>query len=363
KTGAIDNRILRNVLQRIEERPHPFLESIPEEEETEKKRKKTQKSYLYENIQREYDKYLAEKGCNRKRPLIDPHRKWNDIKVVRSGREEIAGNKTISFDTGIKTFLTGVQDNGDAFFLGERLSRFMKHQQNKVSKIQSRISTELNKHREVVRISKEITRRLLILETNQKSLEEEDYSKRYREINQLKRLLALKKEALIRKTPLLSKLELEADHLRQVVAKKRDAFHREVVEFCSQFKTIFFPKVITANATSTNQNWQQRSQKSIMITVNHEKLLKLVKEDAEANERSVIETSEAFSTQTCSRCLHYSHPGRSSIFRCSNKSCKAVLDRDANAAANIKRDSLARMFLYTQSRDPGTIKELLTPTV
>ena len=50
---------------------------------------------------------------------------------------------------------------------------------------------------------------------------------------------------------------------------------------------------------------------------------------------TLISPTEAFSTGTCSHCGHWNHPGHSRIFQCSNRACKARLDRDENAARNI----------------------------
>ncbi|KAJ3095413.1 hypothetical protein HDU96_001184 [Phlyctochytrium bullatum] len=338
KRGAIDNHILQN-----SERLWKGKEENQEER------------YMYEKIEQEYVKFLEEKGYTQKQRLVSADRRWKDVRVIKSGRADDLKQKTLSIDTGIKTFITGVQDNGDAFFLGEDLSAFMRYAQDRVSEIQSTISRELDQHPEVVSVYDDINRRLEDLKNNSQSMEDRDFLKKYQEINQQKRKLALKKKSLLRRNPRLCELELTADHLRQMVRKRRDAFYQEVLAFCSQYHVILYPKVDTAQRTSRNQHWQQRSLKSIMTMFSHETLLKLIKEDARANGRTVVETSEAFSTQTCSRCRHYTHPGRSRVFKCSNKTCGVMLDRDANAAANVKRDTLARMLLATQTSDPAKI--------
>ncbi|KAJ3112443.1 hypothetical protein HDU96_004557 [Phlyctochytrium bullatum] len=103
------------------------------------------------------------------------------------------------------------------------------------------------------------------------------------------------------------------------------------------------PAFDTKSVSSKRRKTQlDKESKDLLKSINHEGLLKRIKQKVEASGGVVIVTSEAFTTKTCSRCGHHRTVGRARIYSCTK--CKAVMDRDGNAAMNILRDTLLRIL-------------------
>ena len=66
--------------------------------------------------------------------------------------------------------------------------------------------------------------------------------------------------------------------------------------------------------------------------------------------KTVIETTEAYTTQTCGLCGHRYRPGAASTYVCQNAACGVGLDRDVNGARNILLTVLGRGGVATVAK-------------
>jgi len=71
----------------------------------------------------------------------------------------------------------------------------------------------------------------------------------------------------------------------------------------------------------------------------------------------MVNVTEAYSTITCSCCLHVTRIGWKKVFQCSNKECRARMPRDVNAARCILIFELIRIASYLE-KHTGNLRAL-----
>ncbi|KAJ3110822.1 hypothetical protein HDU96_006259, partial [Phlyctochytrium bullatum] len=267
-----------------------------------------------------------------------------DVKVLPAGRGR--GNVDggiLVYDPGVVHPVTAANEKGDLFFFGDSFSRFQRDARGKISKYQSEIDKRLDEAPEIIALQAKIAQ----VDEDRKNHQgpydsnkfKEDEGKKAKLLSEIGHL----KVVLQGKFPETRELHQHILRLRAEVKARSTRFMDEFSNFCCAFGTIVAPAFDTKSVSSKRRKTQlDKESKDLLKSINHEGLLKRIKQKVEASGGVVIVTSEAFTTKTCSRCGHHRTVGRARIYSCTK--CKAVMDRDGNAAMNILRDTLLRVL-------------------
>ncbi|KAJ3118187.1 hypothetical protein HDU96_003474 [Phlyctochytrium bullatum] len=273
-----------------------------------------------------------------------------DVQVLPAGRgsQRVDGGILV-YDPGVVHPVTAANEKGDLFFFGNKFSRFLRYARGKISKYQSEIDKLLDQDPEVVKLRDQIARIDDDRKNHHGPFDPGIFQKDEKEKVKLLAEIGLLKVALQGKSAETRELHEHILRLRAEMKARSVRFMDEFSNFCCAFRTIVAPAFNTPSVSSTKRKHQLDTEsKDLLKYINHESLLKLIKQKVEARGGVVIVTSEAFTTKTCSGCGHHRTVGRARIYSCTK--CKAVKDRDGNAAMNILRDTLLRI-IELQSKD------------
>ncbi|KAJ3114506.1 hypothetical protein HDU96_002020 [Phlyctochytrium bullatum] len=190
-------------------------------------------------------------------------------------------------------------EKGDLFFFGNKFARCLRYARGKISKYHSEIDMILDQDPEVVKLRDKVTR----IDEDRKNhhgpfdpaagifqKDEEEKVKLLSEIGLLKVVLQGKSAET-------RELHQHILRLRGEMKARSVRFMDEFSNFCCAFRTIVAPAFSTPSVSSTKRKHQLDTEsKDLLKYINHESLLKLIKQKVEAR---VIVTSEAFTTKTC----------------------------------------------------------------
>ncbi|KAJ3114988.1 hypothetical protein HDU96_001388 [Phlyctochytrium bullatum] len=147
--------------------------------------------------------YLGRKGLTAKKKLRSTPEEGfgNDVRIVYGGRGGVNEKKRLSIDIGLQTFVTAMAENGDTFYFGEDLWRFMCHVNREKSRMQSQTDKRLDNLESVKEARGKIEEKLQVLQ--QFPLSEEvwdawvkDLNKPHEEVGKLKEEEGYKDEEL-----------------------------------------------------------------------------------------------------------------------------------------------------------------------
>lgn len=192
--------------------------------------------------------------------------------------------KICSLDPGYRTFITGVDLNGNCFKIGETAYEKIKILQNKIDNLKSRLDS--------VKYDPD---RVVYLKTK-------------------------------------NRLQRKYFKLDNIV----DDLHNKTIKYLtSEFDIIILPKFETKKLIKHKAN---KFNRMIMALKHYKFKLKLENKCKLLNKRLII-TNESYTSKTCCNCGHIDRDlGSSKIYNC--KICKLSIDRDINGAINILQKTL-----------------------
>jgi putative transposase len=109
-------------------------------------------------------------------------------------------------------------------------------------------------------------------------------------------------------------------------------FHNKITKWlCLNFTHVFIPKLNFHKMKNLN-----KKSKKVLMTLKHCSLVDMLKSKSGRYSTNIIEVNESYTSKTCSVCGEQNNNlGRSKIYRCPNKNCCKIIDRDINGAINI----------------------------
>ncbi|KAJ3118892.1 hypothetical protein HDU96_006543, partial [Phlyctochytrium bullatum] len=286
-----------------------------------------------------------------------------DIKVTPAGRGTLRYG-AVALDLGARKPVTAVTEKGDIFDCGERLVAFLRFGNAELAAKQQYISQKCNEDSEVERLYAALEQfKAELPPLPQQTEDEEEWREKWRrkmarEDEMLKEIAEVKKR-IEDGNEVLRRIREDEVILRQKMKARIARFQDEISNFFTAFKLVVIPPLETQRLVSNDKpNHIDGMSKTILVTFSHTRLVELIKEKVSKAGGRVLLTTEAFTTKTCSRCGHHQHVGASKVFKCKNKECGAVMDRDGNAAINILRDTLLRVLEFHRRQTGGHPREV-----
>ncbi|KAJ3103346.1 hypothetical protein HDU96_009293, partial [Phlyctochytrium bullatum] len=265
-----------------------------------------------------------------------------DIKVTPAGRGTLRYG-AVALDLGAWKPVTAVTEKGDIFDCGERLVAFLRFGNAELAAKQQYISEVEQLYTALEQFKAELP------PLPQQTEDEEEWREKWRrkmekESEMLKEIAEVKKR-IEDANEVLRRIREDEVILRQKMKARIARFQDELSNFFTAFKLVVIPPLETQRLVSTDKpNQLDGMSKTILMSFSRTRLVELIKEKVSKAGGRVLLTTEAFTTKTCSHCGYHQHVGASKVFKCKNKECGVVMDRDGNAAINILRDTLLRVL-------------------
>ncbi|KAJ3111135.1 hypothetical protein HDU96_005942 [Phlyctochytrium bullatum] len=299
--------------------------------------------------------YIESKGLSAKKKLTSTPKEGfgSDVRVVYGGRGGVDERKRLSVDIGLQTLATVMADNGNTYYFGEDLWRFMCFVNDEKAFIQSQVDKRLDNLDCVRKKRVEIEEKLNKLTGFPNSQEEWDAW--VKNLNKLHEELGKMK---VRESENDAELLAWKANVKRMDTEVKDRITRlidEISNFCCEYKLVIIPTYKNASSTKSRDSnifrGAQGSDKSNRVRFDHGRLLQEITWKTWAAGNQVLVGTEAFTTQTCSSCLRGRRVGKAKVFHCLH--CKRSFCRDSNACANIARDNMTRVLFHGRKVKAG----------
>ncbi|KAJ3111691.1 hypothetical protein HDU96_005444, partial [Phlyctochytrium bullatum] len=274
----------------------------------------------------------------------------------------------VALDLGARKPVTAVSEKGDIFECGERLVAFLRFGNDELAAKQQYISQKCNEDSEVAQLYEALEHfKAELPPLPQRPEDEEEWREAWRrkikrENDMLKEIAEVKKR-IEDGNEVLRRIREDEVSLRQKMKARIARFQDEISNFFSAFDLVIIPPLETQRLVSNKKPKQlDGMSKSVLVTFSHTRLVERIKERVTKAGGRVLMTTEAFTTKTCSHCGYHQHVGAAKLFKCKNRKCGAVMDRDGNAAINILRDTLLRV-LEVHRRQTGSLPREVTQLI
>ncbi|MEG4090636.1 transposase [Microcoleus sp. Pol12B4] len=111
--------------------------------------------------------------------------------------------------------------------------------------------------------------------------------------------------------------------------------HKKTAKYlCDKYKVIFLPTFETQQMVKKGKRRLNKKTARAMVTLSHYRFKQTLKHQAAKHGCVVVDTTEEYTSRTCSKCGHiHTKLGGNKFFAC--PSCGHKLDRDRNGAFNI----------------------------
>jgi len=158
------------------------------------------------------------------------------------------------------------------------------------------------------------------------------------------------------------KMRMAALRLRQKIRNLVDECHRKVVSFLTDhYRLIFLPTFESADMVAKAKRKIGSKTARAMLTWAHYRFKEFLKFQAQKKSVTVVEVSEAYTSQTCTKCGHIqSSLGGRKVFQCGV--CKHRLPRDWNSSLGIFLRAL-RDTAFLFRNEQNAIASLLSSNV
>jgi transposase len=151
--------------------------------------------------------------------------------------------------------------------------------------------------------------------------------------------------------------------VRKLFAKvqhKVDETHHTAITYLTTFQVVLLPKFETASLVAKPRVLHASTARQLNLWAHHRFRQRLIAKAKTVPGCTVLIVDEHYSSQTCSNCGELNKVGGSEVYRCA--SCKAIADRDANAAKNILLRWLARNCELADAAAVATAVGFVPPT-
>lgn len=212
-------------------------------------------------------------------------------KVVKNGKKK----KIVSLDPGVITFQTFYSPNGDCGKIGDKFSDSLDYLNNKIKKLQSKISKLFDKKKE-----------------------DKKNGKKVKPLRHYIRKLKQK----------LSKLRVHTKN------KVQDLHCKTAKYLCEHYDNIIIPKFGTKQISKKLRENHMKKRANDTITLSHCEFLERLKTKAKMYKNCKVFVVDEYNTsKTCGNCGVLNKIGRSRVYNCNY--CDYIGDRDINASRNI----------------------------
>ncbi len=157
-----------------------------------------------------------------------------------------------------------------------------------------------------------------------------------------KRILEEAKKDVMFKLPQYGRWKL----MWKIVNYRISLYRKEIVDHLTKTPKLVIMPQLNKNGEMLKKAGLSHWNKRLLGLIGFSKIIQMVKYKQQKKGGQLLLVTEDYSTQTCSCCGHFTRPGYSRVFQCSNPKCKARMCRDENAARNILvvRDGWMRMI-------------------
>jgi transposase len=342
-----------------------FLKSMIDKVKVKKRREITKLNqnyidgkYIRKPIQKEDSdqpsKYIAEARCPFTLKYESPGKYYiiiTIVKQVQGKKPEAKDFNYISFDPGVKTFQTGINQNGDIIEIGKHGINKICNMARKMSKFQSKIDSA-NTNKDII-----IFRGKHRYRKYRDKFKNKEYSNETKKNNEISTNYKIKKrtKSIATQKKKQEKQKVNQQRKRNRNKKKRQktkykktkrritnrienlkrGFHWELSnKLTREYHHIIISKFQVSNMTNKLKRNISKECVKLMLNWSHFKFRQKLKEKAQETNSIVHEVSEHYTSKTCSNCGNINwNLGNNRVYKC--KICKFESGRDWQAAKNI----------------------------